>query len=47
MARITIYLDDEVLDFVKSVTNSAGISQSQWIAEAIRRVQNLNITDWY
>jgi hypothetical protein len=37
MAQITIYLDDEVLALVKTATKTGGISQSQWIAEAVRR----------
>ena len=37
MAQITIYLDDEVLALVKSATKTGGISQSQWIAGAVRR----------
>ncbi len=36
MAQITIYIDDEVLALVKAATKAAGISQSQWIAEAVR-----------
>ncbi len=36
MAKITISLDDEVLALVKAATKTAGISQSQWIAEAVR-----------
>jgi hypothetical protein len=37
MAQITIYLDDKVLALVKAATKTGGISQSQWIAEAVRR----------
>ena len=37
MAQITIYLDDQVLALVKAATKTSGISQSQWIAEAVRR----------
>lgn len=37
MAQLTIYLDDTVLALVKAATKTAGISQSQWVAEAIRR----------
>ena len=37
MAQITIYLDDKVLALVKAATRTGGISQSQWIAEAVRR----------
>lgn len=36
MAQITIYLDDEVLAQVKAATKASGVSQSRWIAEAVR-----------
>ncbi len=36
MAQITIYLDDKVLALVKAATRAARVSQSQWIAEAVR-----------
>jgi hypothetical protein len=36
MAQIRIYLEDEVLALVKAATKDAGISQSKWIAEAVR-----------
>jgi hypothetical protein len=36
MAQITIYIEDEILAQVKAATKAAGISQSQWIAEAVR-----------
>jgi hypothetical protein len=36
MAQITIYLDDEVMALVKGATKATGVSQSQWIADAIR-----------
>lgn len=36
MAQITIYLDDEVLGQVKAAAKATGVSQSQWISEAIR-----------
>lgn len=36
MAQVTIYLDDEVMALVKAATKTSGISQSQWIAEAVR-----------
>jgi hypothetical protein len=36
MGQVTIYLDDTVLAQVKAATKQAGISQSQWIAEAVR-----------
>jgi len=37
MAQLTVYLDDDVLALVKAATKTAGISQSQWVADAIRR----------
>jgi hypothetical protein len=43
MAQLTIYLDDNILALVKAATKTAGISQSQWVAEAIRRRVN---TEW-
>jgi hypothetical protein len=36
MAQITIYLDDEVLGHVRAAAKATGVSQSQWILEAIR-----------
>jgi hypothetical protein len=36
MAQITTYLDDEALAQVKAAANARKISQSQWIADAIR-----------
>ncbi len=36
MAQVTIYLDDETLTVVKTATKTGGVSQSQWIAEAVR-----------
>jgi hypothetical protein len=43
MAQLTIYLDDRVLALVKAATKTTGMSQSQWVAEAIRRRVN---TEW-
>ena len=37
MAQITIYLDDDTTALVKVAVKDAGISQSQWVAEAVRR----------
>jgi hypothetical protein len=37
MAQITIYLDDETATLMKTAVKQAGISQSQWIAEAVRQ----------
>ena len=36
MAPVAIYLDEEVLALVKAATKASGMSQSQWIAEAVR-----------
>jgi len=36
MAQITIYLDDEVLALVNAAVQSAKVSKSHWIAEAVR-----------
>jgi predicted transcriptional regulator len=36
VAQITIYLDDEVLALVEAAAKASGISQSRWIAEAVR-----------
>lgn len=40
MAQITIYLDDDSLAQVKAAANARKISQSQWIADAIRLRMN-------
>ena len=36
MAQVTIYLEEEVMANVKTATKAEGVSQSQWIADAIR-----------
>jgi len=36
MGQVTIYIEDDVLDQVKAATKASGISQSQWIADAVR-----------
>lgn len=36
MAQITIYLEDEVSALVKTAAKAARVSQSRWIADAIR-----------
>jgi hypothetical protein len=36
MAQITIYLDNETSALIKAAVKQAGVSQSQWIAEAVR-----------
>ena len=37
MPQITIYLDDETTALVKAAVKDSGMSQSQWIADAIKR----------
>jgi hypothetical protein len=37
MAQITIYLDDDTLKAVNSAVKEAGVSKSEWIAEAVRQ----------
>jgi hypothetical protein len=37
VAQITIYLDNQTTALIKSVVKQAGVSQSQWIAEAVRQ----------
>jgi hypothetical protein len=37
MAQITIYLDDDTSALIKAAVKQAGVSQSQWIAEAVRQ----------
>lgn len=37
MAQLTIYLDEETTAIVKAAVKESGVSQSQWIAEAVRR----------
>jgi len=37
MAQITIYLDDDTTALFKAAVKAAGVSQSQWVAEAVRR----------
>ena len=36
MAQITIYLDSETATLVKMAVKKARVSQSQWIAEAVK-----------
>lgn len=37
MAQVTIYLDDDTTAVFKAAVKEAGVSQSQWIAEAVRQ----------
>ena len=36
MAQLTIYLQDDLLQKVKRDAKDAGVSQSQWVADAVR-----------
>ena len=36
MSQVTLYLDDETCDKVRTAAKSAGQSMSQWVADAIR-----------
>ncbi len=36
MAQITIYLDEETAAVMKAAVKEAGVSQSQWVSEAVR-----------
>ena len=36
MPQITIYLDEETEGLMKAAVEGSGISQSKWIAEAVR-----------
>ena len=36
MAQITIYLDDKLLKAVRRGAQDAGVSKSQWVADAVR-----------
>jgi hypothetical protein len=36
MAQITIYLDDELHRLLNTAVRTAGVSKSQWIADAVR-----------
>ena len=37
MTQVTIYLDAEAASLVKKAAKSAGVSQSRWLADLIRR----------
>ncbi len=36
MPQITIYLDDEIAELIDKAVQSAGVSKSRWIADAVR-----------
>ena len=36
MPQVTIYLEEDVMTSVKSASETGGVSQSKWIADAIR-----------
>ncbi len=41
MSQVTIYLDEKTMATVRAAVESTGVSQSQWIADAIRaRIQS-------
>ena len=37
MPQVTIYLDDETNALVKASVKGSGLSQSQWVADAIKQ----------
>jgi hypothetical protein len=37
VAQVTIYLDAEAASLVRKAAKSAGVSQSRWLADLIRR----------
>jgi len=37
MAQVTLYLDDSTAARLRAVSAAAGVSQSRWVAELIRR----------
>ncbi len=37
MAQITVYLEDDTTALVNAAAKRSGVSQSQWIAEAVRQ----------
>jgi len=37
VAQVTIYLDQEAASLVKKAAKAAGVSQSRWLADLIRR----------
>jgi hypothetical protein len=37
MAQITLYLDEETAARMKKAAKAAGVSQSRWVAELVRR----------
>ena len=36
MPQVTIYLEEDVMTSVKTASETGGVSQSKWIADAIR-----------
>jgi hypothetical protein len=36
MAQVTLYLDEETTEKVRQAAQSAGLSMSRWVADAIR-----------
>jgi hypothetical protein len=37
MAQVTLYLDDETKERMRKAARDAGMSQSRWLAELVRR----------
>lgn len=37
MAQVTLYLDEETKQRVRKAAKAAGVSQSRWLAELVRR----------
>ena len=37
MAQVTLYLDDETKERMRRAAKAAGMSQSRWLAELVRR----------
>ena len=40
MAQVTLYLDEETKRRVRKAAKAAGLSQSRWLAELVRRGAN-------
>jgi hypothetical protein len=37
LARVVLFLDDETESKMRAAAKAAGVSESQWVAEAIRK----------
>ncbi len=40
MAQITLYLDEDVAQRMRQAANEAGVSQSRWVADLIKKKTN-------